>query len=101
MRSWIAPGELARVICQLARLAARDMTLPDVLNIASPGAWSMGDILDAAGLPWVYGCYSDQVLPRLTLNTARLAACCPGLSSPSPVEMMADLRQTLLHKVPV
>ena len=101
MRSWIAPGELARVISQLARRAVLDMTLPDVLNLASPGAWSMGDILDAAGLPWVYGCYSDQVLPRLTLNTARLAACCPGLSSPSPVEMMADLRQTLMHKVPV
>lgn len=98
MRSWIAPGELARLICQLAE---RTADLPKVLNVASPGARTMGDLLDAAGLPWVYGPYRDQVLPRLTLNTSRLGACCHDLATPSPVEMLADLRRTQRYRVPV
>ena len=61
----------------------------------------MGDLLDAAGFPWVYGPWRDQVLPRLTLETSRLATYCPGLPAPTPVEMIADLRQTLLCRVPV
>ncbi len=101
MRSWVAPGELARLLSQLARNAACGAELPDVVNMASPGGWSMGDLLDAAGFPWVYGPWRDQVLARLTLDTSRLATCCPGLPAPTPVEMIADLRQTLLCRVPV
>jgi nucleoside-diphosphate-sugar epimerase len=98
MRSWIAPGELARVICRLAKRCA---DLPDALNLASPGAWTMGDMLDAAADPWVYGPYRDRVLPRLTLDTTRLAACCAGLATPTPAEMLADLRRTQRYRVPV
>lgn len=98
MRSWIAPGELARVIC---RLATRCADLPDVLNLASPGAWTMGDMLDAAAAPWVYGPHRDRVLPRLTLDTTRLAACCADLANPTPAEMLADLRRTQRYRVPV
>jgi nucleoside-diphosphate-sugar epimerase len=101
MRSWIAPGELARLLCQLSVLAGQGTVLPDVLNLASPGAWTMGDMLDAAGYPWAYGPDRAQVLPRLTLDTSRLAATCAGLGAPTPVEMMADLRRTQAHRVPV
>jgi nucleoside-diphosphate-sugar epimerase len=97
MRSWIAPGEMARLISQLARRA----DLPDALNLASPGALTMADLLGAAGYPWAYGPYRDQVLPRLTLDTTRLATYCPGLATPTPVEMMADLRRTQAYRVAV
>jgi NDP-hexose 4-ketoreductase len=100
MRSWIAPGELARLLCQLAKTTGWGGHLPDVLNLASPGAWSMGNLLDAAGFPWVYGPSREHVLPRLSLDTSRLATCCPGMGTPTPVDMMTDLRQTLRHRVP-
>lgn len=95
MRSWIAPGELARLLCRLVGLA----DLPDVLNLAGPKAFTMADMLDAAGCPWLYGPYRPQVLPRLTLDTSRLAALCPDLAAGTPLEMMDDLRRTLVHRV--
>jgi hypothetical protein len=91
------PGEMARLISQLARRA----DLPDALNLASPGAWTMADLLGAGGYPWAYGPYRDQVLPRLTLDTTRLATYCPGLAAPTPGEMIADLRRTQAYRVPV
>jgi nucleoside-diphosphate-sugar epimerase len=98
IRSWIAPGELAHLISQLAR---NTDALPDVLNLASPGAWSMADLLDAAGYPWVYRPYRDSVLPRLTLDTSRLTTCFADLGTATPDQMIADLRRTQRYRMPV
>lgn len=99
MRSWIAPGQFARALGQLARLADRADALPPVLNLAGPVPWSMADLLDAAGFAWDYGPYRSSVLPRLTLNTARLAGLCPDLGPATPTQMIADWRRTLAHGV--
>ncbi len=99
VRSWIAPGELARVLSHLARLAGAPGCLPPVLNLASPGAWSMADLLDAADFSWRYGPYRTRVLPRLSLDCTRLAGLCPQLAITTPTEMIADWRATMSRGV--
>jgi nucleoside-diphosphate-sugar epimerase len=99
IRSWIAPGELARILHHLTGLAGRCRDLPPVLNLASPGAFGMAELLDAAGLFWRYGPYREAVLPRLSLDLSRLAALDPALGRPTPVDMIADWRSTLAKGV--
>ena len=89
-RSYIAPTVLAQVFSQLAGLAVAAAALPLILNVAQPGRIAMGDLLDAAGRDWGFGPPSDTVLPRLTLNTDRLAALLP-LPATSAKKLVADL----------
>ena len=89
-RSYIAPTVLAGVFSQLAGLAVAAAALPLILNVAQPGRIAMGDLLDAAGRDWGFGPPSDTVLPRLTLNTDRLAALLP-LPATSAKKQVADL----------
>jgi hypothetical protein len=67
IRSYIGPVTLARVLSQLATLAAQDAALPSVLNIGA-GAVAMGDLLDAAGAEWTFGPKNPKVIPRVKLD---------------------------------
>ena len=71
VRSYIGPVSLARVLAQLAGLAARGVALPPVLNIAAAPV-SMGDLLDATGANWVYGGLNPNVIPRVELDITLL-----------------------------
>lgn len=73
LRSWIGPVTLARVLADLIATPA----LPAVLNVAQPGPLPMAALLDAAGLPWLYGPANPGVLARATLSVDRLAARLP------------------------
>ncbi|XDA98072.1 NAD-dependent epimerase/dehydratase family protein [Sulfitobacter sp. LCG007] len=68
-RSYIGPRSLSLAIDALTR--AR--TLPARINIAAPGAVAMGDLLDAAGLAWTPREAGPEVIPEVTLATARLS----------------------------
>lgn len=67
-RSYIGPQTLAQVLHHLCRAK----TLPDILNIAAPGAIEMGALLDAAGLAWAPRPANDQTIARVALQTKRL-----------------------------
>ncbi len=67
-RSYIGPASLARVLGDL--LAAPD--LPEVLNVAAPGAIAMGALLDAADLGWTPRVPDDSAIPEVRLCTETL-----------------------------
>ena len=67
-RSYIGPQSLARAIHALCQADA----VPEVVNVAAPGAIGMGDLLDAAGFAWVPRASNDQVIAQVELDTARL-----------------------------
>ncbi|MEZ5911261.1 MAG: NAD-dependent epimerase/dehydratase family protein [Paracoccaceae bacterium] len=77
IRSYIGPVTLARVLRELAVAMLSDRPLPDVLNVAAPGAVAMGDLLDAAGLDWGYRPAGPQAIERVVLDTARLQGIVP------------------------
>ena len=70
-RSYVGPQTLARVLARLAELAAQPGALPEVLNLAQPGAVAMGDLLTAAGIAWRFG-PDPAPAPRVVVDTARL-----------------------------
>jgi len=67
-RSYIGPEMLAHVIHRVTLEA----DLPDIINIAAPGAVEMGALLDAAALPWASRTPSDNVIEKVELSTKRL-----------------------------
>lgn len=67
-RSYIGPVTLAKALHALCGADA----LPDIVNIAAPGAVAMGDLLDAAGLVWTPRTAGSDVIGEVTLDTARL-----------------------------
>lgn len=71
-RSYIGPETLARVLAQLAGLAATGMPLPQVLNVAAGPAVSMVSLLDAAGADWVFRDPTGDVIARVELDTRLL-----------------------------
>ena len=74
-RSYIGMTTLADA---LAALLARD-DLPPVLNIAEPGAVSMGDLLDRAGLDWSPRAAPGSAIPQVELEVSKFATLWPGL----------------------
>jgi nucleoside-diphosphate-sugar epimerase len=98
LRSWIAPMELARVLGGLIDNICNGESLPDVLNVASPGPVAMGDILDAMGTDWHYGPPSLATRPRVTMSMARLNEVVP-LYRMSAHDMVSDWQGTLLRAV--
>lgn len=70
-RSYVGPQTLARVLHGLTLCD----DLPEVLNIAAPGAVEMGALLDAAGLDWSPRPAPEGVIARVELSTKRLAEC--------------------------
>ena len=90
-RSYIGPVTLARVLDTLTR-ATR---LPDVLNIAAPGAVTMGDLLDAADLPWTPRPAGKDAIQSVVLDTSRLERYVPFQPEEStPPQMCAEIRAT-------
>ncbi|WP_251134402.1 MULTISPECIES: NAD-dependent epimerase/dehydratase family protein [Roseobacteraceae] len=82
LRSYISPLTLARVLADLVH--APD--LPDVLNVASPGAIEMGHLLDAAQLPWTPRAPQADVIPQVCLDTTRLSQFSSHASRINPSE---------------
>lgn len=68
-RSYIGPQTLTRVIHRLTETS----DLPEILNVAAPGAVAMGDLLDAAGLAWTGRPAGSGVIAEVALDTTRLA----------------------------
>jgi hypothetical protein len=71
VRSYIGPVSLGRALVALAQRAGR---LPQVLNVAQPGAVAMADLLVAAGADWQFGPSNAAVVPRVVLDVGRLQA---------------------------
>lgn len=92
-RSYIGPGDLARVLAGLTRLAPDD--LPDLLNIAAPAPVAMEDLARAAGCPIIWRAAPPKAQAEVSLDTNRLARLLPGaLHHVTPREMVADWRST-------
>ena len=86
-RSYIGPLTLARVLADLIPVAP---DLPDVLNLAQPKAVAMGDLLNAALLPWSFGQARPSTVPKVEVDTARLQALLP-LAPASAAGLVAEL----------
>lgn len=67
-RSYIGPNSLARVLHDLTKAKA----LPQLINVAAPGAVEMGALLDAADLAWQSRPATRQTIANVTLDTTRL-----------------------------
>jgi len=92
-RSYIAPGDLARVLAGLVCLYRRD--LPDILNVAAPGPVDMADLARAAGCPITWRTAPPDAQAEVSLNTDRLARLLPGvLRQVTPARMVEDWRRT-------
>ena len=92
-RSYIGPLGLAHVLAGLARRAARGLSMPRVLDVATPGAVAMEDLADAAGLPWRHRPARPGVIAEVALDTRRLEALLPGAAGPAdPAAMVAEWR---------
>jgi len=88
-RSYIAPGDLARVLAGLARLAPD--TLPDTLNIAAPAPVAMEDLARAAGCPVTWRAAPPEAQAEVSLDVNRLAQLLPGaVRHVTPGQMVAD-----------
>ena len=86
-RSYIGPVTLARVLGALAGLD----DLPQLLNIAQPGAVEMGALLDAAGLGWTPRPAPETAIPVVEFATDRLQALVP-LERARPQALVAEWR---------
>lgn len=71
LRSYIAPGDLARVLAALAALPAD--ALPDCLNVTAPAPVRMEDIARAAGRPVVWRDAPDSANQTVTMDATKLA----------------------------
>ncbi len=91
LRSYIAPGDLARIVLALTDLAPE--TLPAVINVAAPLPVSMAALARAAGhdITWVPA--PQTAVQEVGLNTERLQALLPAqhLHRTAP-DMIADWR---------
>lgn len=87
-RAYVGPVTLARV---LAGLMAHAGDLPPVLNVASPGAVDMADVLTAAGVAFRWVPAPPTALHRLALDTDALARFVP-LARLAPAALVAEAR---------
>jgi nucleoside-diphosphate-sugar epimerase len=88
-RSYIGPQVLADVLAHL--IHPSNTPLPGTLNLAQPGPVFMADLLDAMGQPWSFGPPRPAAIPRVVLDTRRLAALVP-LPPATPASLIADLK---------
>ena len=93
VRSYIAPGDLARVIAALAALPPR--ALPDVINVAAPTPVAMADLARASARPISWRPAPHGAVPEVSLNTDRLRSLLPAAKLHSTAAgMIADWRRT-------
>lgn len=91
-RSFIGPIALSRALARLVRLVAAGVTVPQVLNLALPGACGMDDLLRAAGESWTPRPAPAGVIPVVELDVRRAVAL--GLVPEAPARasaLVADL----------
>jgi nucleoside-diphosphate-sugar epimerase len=92
-RSWIGPATLADAFEGLITQALASAALPDVLNLAQAPTRFMGEMLDAAWIPWQFGPHNPRVARRVALAGARLAHALPRPLPPAdPARMIAEWR---------
>ncbi len=92
-RSWIGPATLAGALGSLIMQALTGARLPSVLNLAQAPVRSMGEMLDAASIPWHFGPYNPRVAGRVALAGARLSDTLPAALPPAdPARMVAEWR---------
>lgn len=72
LRSTIGPATLARLLAEILLALHRGAPMPGLMNLAAPGAVAMGDLLNAAGLPWEPVPAPPGTIAQVTLATARL-----------------------------
>ena len=89
-RSYIGPRVLAQVLADLLRRAADGAPLPQLLNLAQQPPVAMADLLQARGQSWSFGPARPAAIPRVVLNSDRLAAMVQ-LPRTSPQALIADL----------
>jgi len=94
VRSYIGSRSLADVLAGLASLALTGAELPSIVNIAAGPPVTMGSLLDAAGITWVYGPENPAVIPRVGLNTRRMQRLFPlAAEAALPATMVAEWRE--------
>lgn len=88
-RSYINPSCFVGAITSLVTHPAP----PEVVNFAAPTPVKMRDLLDAAGVPWVWKPCAEPRTQSLVLDVSRLAAIHPFTPQDSePASMVAHLR---------
>ncbi|WP_245770575.1 NAD-dependent epimerase/dehydratase family protein [Roseovarius azorensis] len=75
LRSYIAPGDLARALAALAVLPSE--TLPDCLNVTAPEPVGMQDLVEAADRPIYWRAASAQAIQIVTLNASLITSILP------------------------
>lgn len=88
-RSYIGPGDLAAVMGALLSAGAEGRVLPEILNLALPGAVAMEDLLHDAGRNFAWKQAPEGALPDVTLDVSRLAQHVP-LPQASAGRIVAD-----------
>ncbi|MEQ8924062.1 MAG: NAD-dependent epimerase/dehydratase family protein, partial [Roseovarius sp.] len=89
LRSYIAPGDLLRVLAGLASLPPD--SLPETLNIAAPAPVRMDALVRARGLDLDWRPAPPGATQEVSLDTARLSALLPGAIRHDTAEaMVAD-----------
>lgn len=87
-RAMIGPVTFGHV---LQGLLAYPDALPPVLNLAQVGMVAMADVLEAAGVSWIWQDAPPHVLPALDLDVSRLAGLVP-LPKGDAVDLVAQAR---------
>jgi nucleoside-diphosphate-sugar epimerase len=88
-RSYVAPGDLARVFTALMHLP--EGSLPDILNVAATHPVAMADLIRAAGQEPVWRDAPAGAQAYVSLDTARLDSLFPEVvGCNTPVQMIAD-----------
>ncbi|MDT8327310.1 MAG: NAD-dependent epimerase/dehydratase family protein [Roseovarius sp.] len=91
-RSYVAPGDLARILHTLAALPAN--ALPATLNVTGPVPIRMEDLARAARRPVVWRDAPDSACQEVTLDASRLAHLLPKLKLlRTAQEYIADLHR--------
>lgn len=88
-RSYIGVHTLTDVLWEVVQRCPRG-----ALNIAQPGPVAMGDLLDAAGLPWRPRPATEATIARVELATARLQSVLDApLPAATPEALVDQWRQ--------
>ena len=89
LRSYIAPGDLLRVLRALSALPPD--ALPPVLNVAAPAPVRMDDLVRARGRDLAWRPAPDTAVPEVSLDVTRLETLLPGTTACHTADaMIAD-----------
>ncbi len=96
LRSYIGPGEFARTLEGLTGRVKANACMPTILNVATPGAVFMADLLSAANIPFRVGPPNPSVNRMVSLSTKRLAALVP-LRPMQAADMVQEWRELVVR----